>query len=213
MWWRLELDHLSLTLLVTTQFEMFATFDWCLFAVLALSTFHTQHDFLGGLCLEISREKTIWIRIESIKNAGFIELLPSFWRLVWFDHRNLVVYGHNDDDPVQPNVPSTSCIVSLCAICDICIFCKKCAVVLVRSPKLKPRINKKHRLIRLFRIFDSISAIIFGIYTAHLHYNKHWALSESIHWNHHNILLKKYLNIVTIFDKTFLLKRYQGHQS
>lgn len=143
MWWRLELDHLSLTLLVTTQFEMFATFDWCLFAVLALSTFHTQHDFLGGLCLEISREKTIWIRIESIKNAGFIELLPSFWRLVWFDHRNLVVYGHNDDDPVQPNVPSTSCIVSLCAICDICIFCKKCAVVLVRSPKLKPRINNK----------------------------------------------------------------------
>lgn len=48
----LELDHLSLAFLVTSQFEMFATLQWCLLAVLAFCTFHTQYNFLGGLGLK-----------------------------------------------------------------------------------------------------------------------------------------------------------------
>lgn len=61
--------------------------------------------------------------------------LPSFWRWAWFDRRNLVVFGRNDVCPGPLNVPSTSCIVSLCAICGTCISCRKCDVVLVHSPK------------------------------------------------------------------------------
>lgn len=48
----LELDHLSLSLLITTQLEMLATSQRRLFAVLAFGTLHTQHDFLGGLGLK-----------------------------------------------------------------------------------------------------------------------------------------------------------------
>lgn len=48
----LELDHLSLSLLVATQLEMLATSQRSLFAVLALGTFHTQDNFLGGLGLK-----------------------------------------------------------------------------------------------------------------------------------------------------------------
>lgn len=48
----LELDHLSLAFLVTTQFEMFASLQWCLLAVFALSAFHTKYNLFGclGLC-------------------------------------------------------------------------------------------------------------------------------------------------------------------
>lgn len=48
---RLELDHLTLALLVAAQFEMLATLQWSLLAVLALSTLHTKNDFLCRLCL------------------------------------------------------------------------------------------------------------------------------------------------------------------
>lgn len=53
---RLELNHLSLAFLVTSQFEMLATLQWLLFTVLAFSTFHTEHDFLGGLGLKANLE-------------------------------------------------------------------------------------------------------------------------------------------------------------
>lgn len=52
----LELDHLSLALLVTSQFEVLATFKRRLFTVFALSAFHTKYDFLGGLCLKFNVE-------------------------------------------------------------------------------------------------------------------------------------------------------------
>jgi hypothetical protein len=48
----LELDHLSLSLLVASQLEMFATSQWSLFTILAIRAFHTQDDFLGCLCLK-----------------------------------------------------------------------------------------------------------------------------------------------------------------
>lgn len=51
----LELDHLSLSLLITSQLEMLATSQWRLLAVFAIGTFHTQYDFLGSLGLKIER--------------------------------------------------------------------------------------------------------------------------------------------------------------
>lgn len=48
----LELDHLSLALLVTSQLEMLATLDGCLLAELAFGALHTQHNLLGGLGLD-----------------------------------------------------------------------------------------------------------------------------------------------------------------
>lgn len=47
----LELNHLSLALLVTAKLEMFAALERGLFAVLAIDAFHTEHNFLGGLSL------------------------------------------------------------------------------------------------------------------------------------------------------------------
>lgn len=52
----LELDHLSLPLLVSTQFEMFATLQGGLLAIFAICAFHTEYDFLGGLSLEWERK-------------------------------------------------------------------------------------------------------------------------------------------------------------
>lgn len=54
----LELDHLSLSLLVTAQLEVLATLQWCLLAELAVCAFHTQDDFLGGLGLKHIQERT-----------------------------------------------------------------------------------------------------------------------------------------------------------
>lgn len=48
---RLELNHLSLALLVTSQLEMLAALDGRLLAELALGALHTQHDLLGSLGL------------------------------------------------------------------------------------------------------------------------------------------------------------------
>lgn len=47
----LELDHLSLALLVAAQLEVLATLQRGLFAVLALGALHAQHNLLGGLGL------------------------------------------------------------------------------------------------------------------------------------------------------------------
>jgi hypothetical protein len=49
----LELNHLTLSFLVASQFKMLASFQWGLFAIFAFGTFHTQHNFLGCLCLEL----------------------------------------------------------------------------------------------------------------------------------------------------------------
>lgn len=55
----LELDHLSLSLLVTSQLEMLATSQWRLLAVFAIGTFHTQHDLLGSLGLKNEVKKVV----------------------------------------------------------------------------------------------------------------------------------------------------------
>jgi len=47
----LELDHLTLSLLITSQFKVFATLQWSLFTVFALSAFHTQYDLFGSFSL------------------------------------------------------------------------------------------------------------------------------------------------------------------
>ena len=47
----LELDHLSLALLVASQLEVLAALQGSLLAVLALCALHTQHNLLGGLGL------------------------------------------------------------------------------------------------------------------------------------------------------------------
>ena len=46
----LELDHLSLSLLVTTQLKMLASFQWNLFSELAFTALHSQHNLLCSLC-------------------------------------------------------------------------------------------------------------------------------------------------------------------
>merc|ERR1719171_3318454 len=48
---RLELDHLSLSLLVSSKFEMFASFNGNLLTSFAFSAFHSQHNLFGGLSL------------------------------------------------------------------------------------------------------------------------------------------------------------------
>lgn len=48
----LELDHLSLTFLVSAQLEMLATLDWRLFTEFAFCAFHTQHNLFGCFCLK-----------------------------------------------------------------------------------------------------------------------------------------------------------------
>lgn len=68
---RLELDHLTLAFLVATQFEMLATLQWSLLAVLALSTFHTKHDFLCCLCLR-GKRKTGEKRIEINRGVAMV---------------------------------------------------------------------------------------------------------------------------------------------
>lgn len=46
----LELNHLTLPLLITTQFKVFASFQWNLFSVFAFRTFHPQNNFLCCFC-------------------------------------------------------------------------------------------------------------------------------------------------------------------
>lgn len=53
----LELNHLTLAFLITTQFEMLATLQWCLFTVFAFSTFHTEYNFF--CCLGLKRTKIV----------------------------------------------------------------------------------------------------------------------------------------------------------
>lgn len=53
----LELDHLSLAFLVTAQFEMFASLQWSLLAVFALSAFHAEYNLFGCLGLRANSEK------------------------------------------------------------------------------------------------------------------------------------------------------------
>lgn len=53
----LELNHLSLSLLVASQFEVLTALQRGLLAVLAVDAFHTQHDFLRGLGLKEERKE------------------------------------------------------------------------------------------------------------------------------------------------------------
>ena len=48
----LELDHLSLSLFVTTQFEMLGPLDGNLKTAFTLSTFQTKDQLLGSFCLK-----------------------------------------------------------------------------------------------------------------------------------------------------------------
>lgn len=58
----LELDHLALLLLVSTQYEMLATLQGNLSPLLALRALHPQHYLLG--CLGLLVED--WLRLASI---------------------------------------------------------------------------------------------------------------------------------------------------
>ena len=53
----LELDHLSLPPLVTSQLEVLGPLDWALPLSLALQALKTKDQLLGGLGLEKDREK------------------------------------------------------------------------------------------------------------------------------------------------------------
>lgn len=189
-WWnnrgasRLELDHLSLALLVSSQFEVLATFQWSLLAVFAVGTFHTEHDFLGGLGLE-TRTKI------SGKFQGKIHtiFLPSFWRWVWFVHRNLVVYDRNDDDPAMRVFPSTSCTVTLCGPCERCTCGSKCGEPLERWPGEKKRgenlVSFPILTLKLFRKslkidFSYFQAIFLKNFNLFLEIS---ILSTLLHWN------------------------------
>ena len=59
----LELDHLTLALLVTTQLEMLRALDGHLQTPFALSAFETEHELLRGLCLKT------WIHFSSDEKA------------------------------------------------------------------------------------------------------------------------------------------------
>ena len=48
----LELDHLSLPLLVSSQLEVLGPLEGDLHTPLALEALETEHDLLGGLCLK-----------------------------------------------------------------------------------------------------------------------------------------------------------------
>merc|ERR1719175_136023 len=48
---RLELDHLSLPLLLSSRLEVFGPFDGHLVLPLANGALHPEHQLLGGLCL------------------------------------------------------------------------------------------------------------------------------------------------------------------
>ena len=53
----LELDHLSLPPLVTSQLEVLGPLDWALPLSLALQALKTKDQLLGGLGLKKEREK------------------------------------------------------------------------------------------------------------------------------------------------------------
>lgn len=76
----LELDHLSLAFLVTSQFEVLATFQRRLFAVFALGAFHTKYDFLGGLSLKTTTKKYKKISLSFIFDVlRNLSTMCGFW--------------------------------------------------------------------------------------------------------------------------------------
>lgn len=74
---RLELDHLSLSLLVTSQLEMLATFQWGLLAVFAFCAFHTKHNFLGSLGLKVKAGKLISQTATKLESSMILAYLLS----------------------------------------------------------------------------------------------------------------------------------------
>lgn len=124
----LELDHLSLPLLVTSQFEVLASLQGSLFPELALSTFHSQDDFLG--CLSLEGKTGL---VEGLK-GDLLGYLPSSGRWASFDHQIPVAFCRNDVCPGMLSSPWTSCTVSPCGACGTYTFCRKCASVWERSP-------------------------------------------------------------------------------
>ena len=79
----LELDHLSLPLLFTSDFEVFASLDGELLPKLAFGAFHPENDLLGGLGLlpedglSLSSETLLFPVVPSLSlsKQGFLSLL------------------------------------------------------------------------------------------------------------------------------------------
>jgi hypothetical protein len=117
------LEHKSstLSLLVTTQFEVLATLDGKLHLVLALGAFQTEHNLLGGLGLFNPRQyKNDFSESSATTINGISHLikknhhLPSCGRRAWFDHHNRIAYGRNVSYLEQRERPYQPCIGSPC---------------------------------------------------------------------------------------------------
>ena len=80
---QLKLDHLSLSLLVSSQLEMFASLQGDLFSELALTTLHSQHNLLRGLGFLVMNRpglttKTLLFTFVTSLSFGKCSLLSSF---------------------------------------------------------------------------------------------------------------------------------------
>merc|ERR1719508_593796 len=67
----LELDHLSLPLLLSSQLEVLGPFDGHLVLPLADRALHPEHQLLGGLCFLPQN----WLRLTS--KALLLSVVPS----------------------------------------------------------------------------------------------------------------------------------------
>ena len=75
----------NLSLLVTTQFEVFASFQRILFLLLTLGALHSKYYFFS--CLSLKWQS--WCN-----HKETISFLPSCERQALSDHHTLFVYGH-----------------------------------------------------------------------------------------------------------------------
>merc|ERR1719477_455641 len=80
---QLKLDHLSLSLLVSSQLEMFASLQSDLFSELALTTLHSQDNLLCGLGFLVMNgpgltTKTLLFTFVTSLSFGICSLLGGF---------------------------------------------------------------------------------------------------------------------------------------
>merc|ERR1719477_557100 len=80
---QLKLDHLSLSLLVSSQLEMLASLQGDLFSELALTTLHSQDDLLRGLGFLVMNgpgltTETLLFTFVTSLSFGICSLLGSF---------------------------------------------------------------------------------------------------------------------------------------
>ena len=87
MWYILKLNHLTLPLLVATNFEMFASFDRQLFTCLAFAAFHSQHNLFG--CFSLLTQNGLRLATKTLLFA--IITTTSLWMHRFF---TLFVLGH-----------------------------------------------------------------------------------------------------------------------